>query len=227
MKDKYVPPKRLKTLAENVDIAKQFRKKMTAGNKTSACSVCAMRKAPNEIKLKHWHLDDFWVAAERHLLAYDESNPQTARTLEQPRSSLTVCTIDGVKYCLQEKDEERKLVYYDEALHDWVLSVCIECEAALCGKRPSCPRKSLVYVDTGAIPADCKPLSVIEEQLLGFHFSHRKIFVMRPNGGDPTTKQWNWRGHLVVVPNVDVRDVMRCMPLRLEDVPQTVQVSGG
>jgi hypothetical protein len=80
MKNKYVPPERLKTLAENFDIARQFRKKMTAGNKTCACSVCAMRKSPDEVIVKHWYHDDFWAAAERHLLAYDDQNPVTAES---------------------------------------------------------------------------------------------------------------------------------------------------
>jgi hypothetical protein len=84
---------------------------------------------------------------------------------------------------------------------------------------------SLVRLDTGSIPPHLKPLTMVEEQLLGIGRAKRYVFVLRPNGGDPTLKQFCFKGHMIAFPNVDIEDILSCFPMALSDIPNHMQVS--
>ena len=132
---------------------------------------------------------------------------------ELPRDALTRIG----DYCLQPL-----AIRGEDSNGEILVDICKSCLRDLSKKKV--PMSSLVRVDTGAIPEDLLPLSLMEEQLLGLGKACRYIFVMRPRGDDLDLQQWCFRGHVIAFPNVSVKDVRDCFPMRFSDIPKQMQV---
>ena len=149
---------------------------------------------------------------------------------EFPRDAFTTYR----EYCLQAEgirdpinpSRAGKEHEQDETMDPYV-DLCYACRHDLSGGRV--PRASLVRLDPGPMPPHLLPLTIAEEQLLGLAKAVRYIFVMKPGHakarqGDPKTKQFRFRGHLIAFPNVLIEDVAACFPMPLAEIPKHMQV---
>ena len=156
-------------------------------------------------------------------------------SLESRRSMLTfhlskipnldLLKVDGVKdtefprdgfttyreYCLQSEG----IRHPDDSLEP-IVDLCYECRNALRGRKV--PKASLVRLDPGGIPPGLLPLTIAEELLLALGRACRYVFVMKPSmgrgsSGDPSLKQFCFKGHLISFPNVSIEDVSACFPM--------------
>jgi hypothetical protein len=220
IEDLYEPPSAIRTLVDDMETAAEMRRYMDARNLTKVCACCSCRceagyedDEENDEEEGQPEFTTSMAVSEIpnvHLLRVDVES-----TAEFPRDCLTRIG----SYCLQpdgivhsECDDE----------DDPVVNVCQDCYGTLLLGRV--PLGSLVRVDTGALPPDLKPLSLVEEQLLGLGRSTRKLWVMRPRGYDSDMQQWCFRGHVIAFPNVSAKDVSNCFPMAFSDIPKSMQV---
>ncbi len=165
----------------------------------------------------------FHLSTIPHLDLLRADGPKDA---EFPRDAFT--TYRG--YCLQS--EGIREGHEMEDSDDPIVDLCYECRNALRGKRV--PKASLVRLDPGAIPPGLRPLTIAEELLVGLGRACRYVFVLKPSigkgssevryVGDPSLKQFCFKGHLIAFPNVSIEDVSACFPMPLADIPKHMQV---
>ncbi len=151
---------------------------------------------------------------------------------EFPRDAFT--TYRG--YCLQSEgirhpDGKSEGHEMDDSI-DPIVDLCYECRNDLKGNRV--PKASLVRLDPGALPPGLRPLTIAEELLLALGRACRYVFVLKPSigkgpseiryVGDPSVKQFCFKGHLIAFPNVSIEDVSACFPMPLADIPKHMQV---
>ena len=217
MEDMYMPPAEPRSLEDDIQLASDMRRFMDVRNKTRVCAVCSCRCAAGHSAEEEADADDDWTETMRisdipnvHLLSKDGPKSE-----ELPRDSLT--TIGD--YCLQPL----AMLPGEDANEDPHVDVCKSCMSQLQNKKV--PMASLVRVDTGSIPDDLLPLTIMEEQLLGLGRACRYIFVMRPRGSDSDMQQWCFRGHVIAFPNVSAEEISTCFPMPFSEIPNNMQVS--
>jgi len=201
------PPLGTRTTAEANAIAQKVREFMNAECKTKTCACCSRRRPAASVT------DTLWRREKRKLRLLRAEGRSTET---MPRLGLT--TWKG--YCLQRGVEGDRAIFRSEGL--WRINLCKSCRQQL--KRKKVPKESLVRVDTGSIPSHLKPLTMIEEMLLGLGRGHRSVSVMYPRG-DRSLSQFCYRGHLIAFPNVGVDKIAECLPLPFKDIPKLMQVS--
>ena len=214
--DMYSPPAESRSLEDDIHLASDMRRFMDIRNKTRVCAVCSCRCAAGHSAEEEDDADGDWTETMRisdipnvHLLSKDGPKSE-----ELPRDSLT--TIGG--FCLQPLAMRPG----EDASEDPHVDVCKSCMSQLQNKKV--PMASLVRVDTGSIPDDLLPLTIMEEQLLGLGRACRYIFVMRPRGSDSDMQQWCFRGHVIAFPNVTAEDISACFPMPFSEIPNNMQV---
>jgi hypothetical protein len=72
----------------------------------------------------------------------------------------------------------------------------------------------------GRIPEHLQPLTMVEENLLGMSRVHRQLFLMKRYG----TEEKGLRAHVLALPNVDQREVRRCILQHPKKLAETLQV---
>lgn len=225
VEERYVPPSEPRTIEDDIQLAADMRRYMDDRNLTCICAVCSCRcqagcvepfdSAGDEdeedegTQAQSTQILPIHAIDNIHLLRVDGE-----KSAEFPRDGLTRIG----DYCLQPLGKVENI---DEDEEDMVY-VCGACVSEL--ERGRVPKASLVRLDTGAIPEGLKPLTIMEEQLLGLGRACRYIFVMRPRGADSDLQQWCFRGHVIAFPNVNVKDISDCFPMPLSDIPKNMQV---
>lgn len=197
------------SLKDEIELAKDMRKEMEDLCLDKTCAVCACQVSKRDLHKSALPLLD---------KMFDVLRKDVPSCAKYPRDGLTIYTDDSCQYdyCLSKDG----IIGEREVL----VQVCLECFEPLNNGR--IPDASLVRIDTGSIPEGLKPLTMYEEMLLGKCRAQRKVFFMKPSSGDTSLLQPHMRGHVIAFQNTDVEDVKASFPMRFEDIPKNMQVSG-
>ena len=203
-----LPPAR--TLAMDILDAIAFRKCMADHCPTIVCAICGVIRAPKDMAL-HSPLPITDIP-NLHLLSTNG-----VASDEFPRSGLTTYSPplpSTIKSCMQPAGISAAGV-----------NVCSACMQSLMHK--SVPMGSFVRFDTGSMPNNLAPLTMIEENLVSLYRVCRYVYVVRPNISSlqpSDTLRKALRGHVIAFPNAPISDLTSIMPLPIDRIPDVMQV---
>ena len=78
----------------------------------------------------------------------------------------------------------------------------------------------MAICSVGGIPSHLVPLSMVEENLLGFNRVHRQLYLMKPYG----VHERHLRAHVIALPNVSQEEVRQCILRHPSKLSETLQV---